>query len=597
MGRSLSWVYDDAGNVIQKTDYQDEITYYQYDSTNRLIAERNPAYLQVSYHYDPAGRLLNRILSNAARTDYAYDDDNRLVSLANVSAGDKLSQSQSYTRDRLGNILTTTDAAGTTIFTYDALYRLTAADYPGTADDKAYTYDAVGNRRTLATASATLHYLYNNAGNRLSEVRSGSDAGPLVCRYVYDDAGNRIEKRNGTGGLLQSCAYDQKNRITTLDGGGSVQVLEYDPNDYRIAKDHGTGTNRYLMEGEHYEAIYDGAGGIRAKFLRGVVVDEIVNGYYYDAQGAKTNYTFHHDHLQSVTALSGHNGDPEQTVTFGPFGEDLDSTGASPNVLGYTGRELDSESGLYYYRARYYDPEIGRFLNEDPLGLEAGINFYVYCQNNPINYNDPSGKIAPAVVAGYFLLGKATALGASWLGIQTATHGPEIVGNVASWMGFENTGQQMSEVFPEPTSFGNQVWAGALEANRVQMQVAMEMTGADIFVDTLSAATGYNPLNLQVVNGDIVLPKSDSFDRVSTGLLVFNEFKYDYFGSVVGSDAVSNTGKGFGLVEAGMSVYDAYQATDFTRAWGSSSSSGAAGGYVLYPNKPNTNMMQQVYKK
>jgi hypothetical protein len=200
-------------------------------------------------------------------------------------------------------------------------------------------------------------------------------------------------------------------------------------------------------------------------------------------------------------------------------------------------------------------------------------------------------------VAGYFILGKLGALGVSYAGIQTATHGPEIIGNIASWMGFKDTGQQMTEVFPEPTSFGNQVWSGALEANRVQMQVAIEMTGADIFVDTLSAVTGYNPLNLQVVDGDIVLPKSDSFDRVSSGLLVFNEFKYDYLGSVVSSDAVSNIGKGFGLVEAGMSVYDAYQTTDFTRAWGSSSSSGAAGGYVLYPNKPNTNMIQQVYKK
>jgi len=216
LGRSLSWVYDDVGNVIQKTDYQNEVTYYQYDSTNRLIAERNPAYLQVSYHYDPAGRLLNRILSNRARTDYAYDDDNRLTGLLNVSAGDKLSQSQTYTHDRLGNILTITDAAGTTTFTYDALYRLTTADYPGTTNDQSFTYDAVGNRLTHTTAAGTRHSIYNNAVNRLNEVRQGSTGGALVYRYVYDDAGNRVEKRDGANTLLQSCAYDQKNRITTL---------------------------------------------------------------------------------------------------------------------------------------------------------------------------------------------------------------------------------------------------------------------------------------------------------------------------------------------------------------------------------------------
>jgi len=295
--------------VIRKTDYQGDVTEYQYDSTNRLVAERNRAYLQVSYHYDAAGRLLNRILSNRARTDYSYDNDNRLVSLTNVSAGDKLHLTRTYTHDRVGNIISMTDATGITTFTYDPLYRIISADYPGTVDDVSYMYDEVGNRSIRIDYRGVLQYVYNNDGNRLDVVQQVAPFRIPVYRYLYDDNGNRIEKRDGINNtLLQSYTYDQKNRITSLTTQAGTDAFEYDINDYRIEKSDGTDTRQYLLEGEHYEAVYDGAGEIKAKYMRGVVVDEIVNGYLYDDQGVKTNYTFHHDRLQSVVGLSGHNG-------------------------------------------------------------------------------------------------------------------------------------------------------------------------------------------------------------------------------------------------------------------------------------------------
>ncbi len=598
LSKNLAWQYDAVGNVTRKTDYQNEITYFQYDSTNRLIAERNPAYLQVSYHYDPAGRLLNRILSNRARTDYAYDDDNRLTGLTNVSAGDKLSQSQTYTHDRVGNILSVTDAAGTVSHTYDALYRLTVADYPGTADDQAFTYDAVGNRLTHTTASGTRHYIYNNAGNRLDEVRQGSTGGPIVYRYAYDDAGNRIEKRDGANVLLQSCAYDQKNRITTLDSAAVVKAFAYDPNDYRIEKDYGTGTNRYLMEGEHYEAIYDETGAIQAKFLRGVVVDEIVNGYYYDGAGAKTNYTFHHDHLQSVVGLSGHNGDPEQTVTYGPFGEQLSTSGSSPNMLGYTGRELDSETGLYYYRARYYDPEIGRFLNEDPLGFEAGINFYAYCSNNPINFNDPDG-LDPAKLNQYAqqLLNNKNLTDVERLSLAMDFAQQDNQGNVhaamsdltdvlagpipgirdaSPWVnGFGATGFK-----PEYVDAGNQVrhFVGSLGAGYYlglplgtaavyagELRARQPLTGPDVNLGIQGVDMGAN-LNKIDNWGDTILQEL-AVPSIATPQQTPAEFDSSFF----------------------QLEYPSYSDLSFN--------TGASGGYVLYPNKPNSNMMSRVYRK
>src|SRR2546427_4850571 len=79
------------------------------------------------------------------------------------------------------------------------------------------------------------------------------------------------------------------------------------------------------------------------------------------------------------------------TYTYDSFGKLIASTGSVVNPYRYSGRELDTETGIYYYRARYYDPTVGRFLNEDPVHFQAGTNFYAYVMNDPIILSDPSG--------------------------------------------------------------------------------------------------------------------------------------------------------------------------------------------------------------
>ena len=117
--KSLGWSYDASDHILTKTTYDNDQTSYVYDGTHRLVALRNPNYLEVSYQYDGAGRPLNRILSNGVHTDYSYDADGFLAGLVNqTSAGNNnLVNSTAYTRDRLGNILTQTDAAGTVTYT------------------------------------------------------------------------------------------------------------------------------------------------------------------------------------------------------------------------------------------------------------------------------------------------------------------------------------------------------------------------------------------------------------------------------------------------------------------------------------------------
>jgi len=103
---------------------------------------------------------------------------------------------------------------------------------------------------------------------------------------------------------------------------------------------------------------------------------------YYDTDG-----------LGSITSLTNSSGAVAQTYTNDSFGKVTASSGSLTNPFQYTGREMDAETGLYYYRARYYDQSAGRFLSEDPAGFDAGANFYAYVANNSINLIDPKGML------------------------------------------------------------------------------------------------------------------------------------------------------------------------------------------------------------
>nr|WP_319394724.1 RHS repeat-associated core domain-containing protein [uncultured Desulfobacter sp.] len=585
--KNMSWDYDAVGNIRTKTGYEGDITEYQYDSANRLVAMRNQNYLQASYHYDPAGRLLDRILSNQAKTSYKYDDDNRLTQLKNTSAGDKYSHTVTYTHDNIGNILTATDASGTITYTYDALYRLTGADYPGTADDRTYTYDGVGNRLTLTTAEGTLYYLYNNAGNRLDEVRQDSETGPLVYSFVYDDNGNCIEKRDGSGRLQMSFDYDQRNRMTAVQYGENAEPLSsyyYNADGYRTAKGLADGDpRRYYLEGESIEMVYTNGQSTqfnpKSSYLRGVVVDEVVNGYDYDAQGDKTNYTFHHDHLQSVTGLTGHNGDEIETVMYAPFGEIIDTVGTGSNDLGYTGRELDPETGMYYYRARYYDPKIGRFLGEDPLGFEAGVNFYTYVLNNPINFNDPtghdvvtigpkiavSGWVAKAIQKTYeFVTGDKKDIAVSGMGAGIALSFPGLSGgewDVGAYFTMDVNNNSLIAATPKQ---GVAKLTGQLGYKVGSVRDLRNMNQFEV------SAQAY------LYGGGVEYSYDDNFqEQYVSGV----QFSFGP-GAIAGISATPTTALSFRDVQN----------------WFNKDES-ASGGFVLYPNKSNTNMLQSVYKK
>jgi len=285
MGLTLDWGYNEIGRVVSKADYQNVATKFTYDNTGRLIAMANKDYVQASYHYDAAGRLLSRILSNGAATLYHYDKDGFLTKITQRSSSGVVIDERSYTQDRVGNITQVAITNGETIdYVYDPVYRLKIVTSTDSANNQSYGYDDVGNRKSMTRNGVTTYYEHSD-GNRLEELRHGT---ALVFSYDYDDNGSRINKRNSVGAVVESYAYNQKRLITQMNSAGSVTNFAYDPNLYRIQKSSSVGTNNYLLEAEHLESVFDGNNQLKASYLRGVVVDEIINGFERDANGRLT---------------------------------------------------------------------------------------------------------------------------------------------------------------------------------------------------------------------------------------------------------------------------------------------------------------------
>jgi RHS repeat-associated protein len=288
-----------------------------------------------------------------------------------------------YTVDNAGNRTAKTDqrAAVTTNYGYDAIYQLLSAT-PSSGAAESYTYDPVGNRLSSAGVAS---YSYNSS----NELTSNSNA-----TYGYDLNGNAVTKNDSTG--ITTYAWDFENRLTsvTLPGSGGTVSFKYDPLlGRRIYKSSSAATSIYAYDGNNLIEETNSSGAAVARYSQGLNIDEPLA-----MLRAGTTSFYHADGLGSITSLSNSSGAIAQTYTFDSFGNLTGSTGSLTNPFRYTAREFDAEAGLYYFRARYYDQSTGRFLSEDPLQFVAGINFYPYALNAPVNLRDPSGKNAGVLV-------------------------------------------------------------------------------------------------------------------------------------------------------------------------------------------------------
>jgi RHS repeat-associated protein len=382
--KTFTYTYSNGGRLKRLQDSEGKRTDYLYDPVGRLTGLWAANNDLITFLRDRGGRLTEKWFPSGVNTRYAYNDDNTLQQIVNRltgSSGAVISQNE-YTYDGVGNRKTATEKAGSTTT-------------PATSE--AYGYDPLGNRSYKSdTTGATFYYSYD-AANQLKDVRTGSATGTITGALVYDANGNVIQKCEGgtvtttttscTGTTVSTLTYDVYNRLTQVQKTGlATQTYQYDDQGRRISKTIGTATTNYLYNGDNLYAEYSTWATPLAGYTHGPGTDDQLI-----RTTPTANQYYHKDGLGSVVALTDTSGATLGTQLYDAWGNKLAVTSSgSIAQYGYTGREPD-ETGLIYYRARYYDPSVGRFTQRDPSGFKGGLNLYAYVNGNPVNKTDPTG--------------------------------------------------------------------------------------------------------------------------------------------------------------------------------------------------------------
>jgi RHS repeat-associated protein len=415
--RGEQYVYDANGNLRQVTDRKGQVTTYTYDALDRLSQITYNDQSTTTYTYDAGDRLLQVADSIGGTITRTYDGLDRLTSETTPEGA------VSYTYDGADRRATMTVAGQPTItYGHDSGNRLTSITQASAV--VTFGYDAADRRTTLTLPNGIVVTSIYDAASRVSELTYTLGTTKLgTLSYAYDADGNRTAvggtwARTGLPPALASAAYDDANQILTWAGtsfaydgngnltydgqrtyswnardqltgvGGGVSAsFSYDGSNRRQSKTVGGSTTGFLYDGLNVVQELVGATP-SATMLSGLNLDE----WFTRSDGTGTRH-FLSDVLGSTLALADSTGALESQYSYQPFGTTTIS-GPASNPSQFTGRESD-ETGLQYYRARYYDPGRQRFVSEDPLGSSVGdINVYAYVRNNPTNLIDPLGLSA-----------------------------------------------------------------------------------------------------------------------------------------------------------------------------------------------------------
>jgi RHS repeat-associated protein len=378
-----SYSYDDVGNRTEKATL-DYVESYSYDAASQLVSalRAGPSARRWHWTYDPAGNRTAEQIDDSVTTA-VHNDMNQLLSqdpggpllfkgttdeASTVTVGGQRAQSREGDRFA-GQVSVPVGTTEVTVSAEDSsgnvrtnLYEVTT-----TGRTESYEYDLDGNLAHRVEGGHVWDYEWN-AENQVTRVLKDSVE---VAQFAYDPGGRRIERR--ADGVISSYAYDGEDIIREIASSGST-----------------TATHLYI---------------------HGPGIDEPLARE--DLEGGARVY-YHADALGSITKLTDETGSVVASYQYDVWGNP--ETGASQDGYRFTGREWDSKVGLYFYRARYYDPKAGRFVSEDPVGLGGGPNLYAYVGSNPVGFSDPSGNFWPfvviaAVVGGVLMASSANAPG------------------------------------------------------------------------------------------------------------------------------------------------------------------------------------------
>jgi len=380
--RTIQYEYDAADNRTKMTAPDGAISTYAYDTNNRLGSISNDLGT-FTFSYDAANRKTKQLNPNGSSVNYTYDKASRITKIEHKTAGGGIIGSFAYTYDSVGNRLTKVEPQGTSTYTYDATYQLRQSANPALGTE-AYVYDKTGNR-TRETIAAVITNYTSAKGNRIKT--RGTDT------FTHDANGNIVSK-TGSGGTT-TYGYDADNRlIRAVMPNGTIAEYKYDPLGRRVEKAVTMGgvttVYRYLYDGANILNEYDAAGNVTNKYTHNLAIDDPLA-----LQTGGQTYYYHKDAQGTVTQLTDTTGTTVQTYTYDAYGNIKTPSITIAQPYMYTGREYDSETGLFFYRARQYDARTGRFLQKDPVGFNAGdVNVYRYVKNRPTRFIDPSGLLA-----------------------------------------------------------------------------------------------------------------------------------------------------------------------------------------------------------
>jgi RHS repeat-associated protein len=390
-GHVITYTYDLAGNRTA-VETSAGVTRYTYDALNRMASITAPDGGTTTYAYDSVGNLSATTLPNGIVTTYDYDALHRVTQVESRRGNGDLVASYAYTLDATGRRTQVVEGhSGRTVrYDYDALYRLiseTVTDPINGTNIISYTYDAVGNRLTKTDSVAgPTTYIYDSNDRLLIE---NEPDGP--SHYSYDSNGSLVLKEGPNETI--SYVYDAQRRLVSIQDDVSQVLYEYDADGLRNGRVVSGEDGVYYVTDKNtaiptvlWEA--DASGSSLRSYVYGL---DIVSQY---DVASGTAYALL-DGAGTIRQITNPNGSVIDIETLDAFGNLASIPSPTPVSRSYRGEEFDSFAKAYYLRARFYAPDIGRFMTMDSADGFADYpitqNMYIYSFADPVNYVDPTG--------------------------------------------------------------------------------------------------------------------------------------------------------------------------------------------------------------